>query len=130
MYNIHAWSKLAQISIYIITVEDDLQEVKEAVIKLAAKARSLGLALGISASILDKIRSKYINDPDEMLTDVLQTWLQQAYDVKKHGHPSWRTLVQAVDNKAGGKDPALAMEIVARHLAGMYILCKEKLSAP
>ena len=94
--------------------------MKEAVIKLAANARSLGLALGISASKLGTIRSTFINDPEEILTEVLHTWLKQAYDMLKYGRPSWRTLVRAVDNKAGGKDPALAMEIADHHLAGMY----------
>ena len=104
----------------LIVVEDDLKEVKEAVIKLAAKARSLGLALGISVSELDTIRSKFSTDPEEMLTEVLYTWLKQAYDVKKHGLPSWRILVQSIENSAGGKDPALAMEIAAQH-PGMCI---------
>ena len=101
--------------------------MKEAVIKLAAKAHSLGLALGISASNLETIHSKSANDPEATLTEVLNTWLKQVYDVKKHGHPSWKTLVQAVDNDAGGKNPASAMKIAACHLAGMYILCRELL---
>ena len=98
-----------------IVAEDNLQEVKVAVIKLAAKARSLGLALGILASKLDTIRSKCISDPNEILTEVLHTWLKQAYDVEKHGQPSWRTLVQAVNSRAGGEDPALAREIADSH---------------
>ena len=111
---------LCSFMIFIVHVgEDDLQEVKEAVIKLAAKSRSLGLALGIRASVLDAIRSK-VNDPDERLTEVLEMWLKQMHDQKKHGCPSWRTLVKAVDNSAGGNDHALAKNIASRH-PGMCI---------
>lgn len=91
--------------------------MKKAVITLAAKARSLGLALGLSVSKLDTIRSDF-NDSDEVLTEVLNTWLKQAYDVEKYGCPSWRSLARAVDNDAGGRNSALANKIAAD---GIYV---------
>ena len=42
-------------------------------------------------------------------------WLRRTYDVDKHGPPTWRTLVKAVSDKAGGDNPALAEEIVKDH---------------
>ena len=94
--------------------ENDLQEVIEAVINLTAKSRYLGLALGVSVSKLDEICAKH-NDPGEQLTEILHTWLKQSCIVQKYGQPSWRTLVKAVDKRAGGANPALAKKIAADH---------------
>ena len=100
--------------------EDNLQEVKEAVIKLAAKACSLGLALGLKASDLDNIRSRY-SDPDEILTEVLQRWLKQTHNVKTYGYPSWRSLAKAVNKPAGGRDHALAKKLATTHPCKYYV---------
>ena len=93
---------------------DHLLEVKEAVVTLRTKAYSLGLALGVSSSDLDAIHSKH-SDPDKALTEVLQKWLKQGYNVTKYGIPSWRSLVKAVGNPAGGDHQALAKNIAASH---------------
>jgi hypothetical protein len=37
------------------------------------------------------------------------------YDIERHGPPSWRKLVEAVDNPAGGSDHALALKIAKEH---------------
>ena len=94
--------------------EDELLEVKEAVATLAANACSLGLALGISPSVLEAARLEY-GGADEVLTEVLQKWLKQHYNVARHGVPSWRSLARAVRNPAGGNDSVLAMYIAASH---------------
>ena len=95
--------------------EDDLVDVVEEVMDVAAKWRSLGLALRLRAAELDTISSKNHTDPTECLRDMLLAWLQQRYDSKRFGPPSWRILCQAISKQAGGNNPALAREIAERH---------------
>ena len=94
--------------------EDELLEVKEAVVTLAANAYSLGLALGIGPSVLKVARLEY-GSADEVLTEVLEKWLNQHYNVDRHGVPSWRSLARAVGNPAGGNNLALAKRIADAH---------------
>ena len=54
-------------------------------------------------------------DPVRCLDEVLERWLKQDYNTKKFDSPSWRQLVRAVENKNGGKYPALAKRIAALH---------------
>ena len=55
---------------------------------------------------------------------MVQVWLKQNYDTEKHGPPTWRKLVEAVD-KLG--DHALAKTIAAEHRIGnsfsLFYLC-------
>ena len=96
--------------------EDDLADVVEAVLDIAAKWKSLGLALGIRRAGLDTISAKHPNDPNECLTDVLHAWLQQQHcDAKKFCKPSWKLLCQAVHRSVGGNNPALARKIAEEH---------------
>ena len=89
----------------------------------------MGLALGINVATLDTIRKeKGNNNCDEALTEVLQKWLEQAYDVSKHGLPSWRTLVKAVNNRVGGNHHALAKSIASSHQGKCMIVYIEILS--
>ena len=81
---------------------------------LAARAHFLGLALGIRPSDIETIRAQY-KGPNDVLTEVLTMWLKQSYRVDKHGLPSWRTLVKAVDDPAGGCNHALAKRIASAH---------------
>ena len=69
--------------------EDDLVDVVEEVMDVAASWRSLGLALRLKAAELDTISSKNHIDPTECLKDMLLTWLQQRYDV-------WSTILEDV----------------------------------
>ena len=95
--------------------EDDLVDVVEEVMYVAAKWRSLGLALRLKAAELDTISSKNHTDPTECLKDMLLTWLQQCYDIDKFGPPSWRMLCQAISKPVGGNNPALGRKIAERH---------------
>ena len=96
--------------------EDDLVDVVEEVTDLAAKWRSLGLALRLKASALNTICSKNHSNPTECLNDMLLEWLQQHYDIKKFDPPSWKLLCQAVSKSGGGDNPALARKIADGHL--------------
>ena len=83
--------------------EDDLVDVTEEVSDVAAKWRSLGLALRIKTAELDAISSKNHTDPTDCLRDMLLAWLQQRYDSKRFDSPSWRMLCQAISKPVGGK---------------------------
>ena len=97
------------------TGEENALDVKKAIIMLAAKSRPVGAALGLLPSELDKISKNCPHDCDGELFQVIVTWLKRSYDTSRHGHPSWRKLVEAVASNAGGKNPALARKIAAVH---------------
>lgn len=82
---------------------------------LASKWKYLGLALGVKCSTLDTICYKNHQKPEDCLRDTLQAWLQQQYDTKKTGQPSWQLLCKAVENRAGGNNSAVAKSIRERH---------------
>ena len=98
-----------------ILEEDDLSDVMEAVMDVAAKWKALGGALRLRPTDLDTIEAKHKGDPTECLRDTLQAWLQQRYDVKQYGAPSWDMLSEAVRKRAGGDNPKLASEIIESH---------------
>ena len=77
---------------------------------MAARWRSIGLALGLKSAQLDEIKIDNRNASD-CLTRVLTLWLKKAYNTEKFGEPSWELLARAVAHPAGGNNPALAEEI-------------------
>ena len=87
----------------------------------------LGRGLGLPPSELKSI--KRANRPfDEAIDDMLLLWLKQCYDVQRHGHPTWRRLVEAVDSPNGGNDSALAIDHRQQTSYPWYV-CKKCLSA-
>ena len=104
---------LLQILIITCAGEEDASNVKEETAKLAAKCLPVGAALGLPPSELDKISRNCPRDCDEALFQVIIAWLRQSYDMSRHGHPSWKKLVEAV--VSGGQNPALARKIAAAH---------------
>ena len=93
----------------------DEQDVREALMSLAAKYRGVGMSLGLSADDLDAIHLKSLGDPKLALSEVISTWIKQAYNVSRFGCPSWSRVVAAVDSKAGGYNHALAKKIASEH---------------
>ena len=73
-----------------------------------------GIALGIPPDYLGDIRE----EPRRALSNVLQAWFKQNYNTEKHGLPTWRKLVEAMDNPAGGNNHALAKTIASEHPIG------------
>ena len=59
-------------------------------------------------------------DPSRALSKVVEMWLQQQYNVQRHGPPTWQMLVKAVDSPAGGNDHTLAKKIASKHPASKY----------
>ena len=100
--------------------KENATDIKKEIKSLAAKFRSMGEELGLQASELDIISKNCPNDCEEAFSRVIDTWLKQLYDTSRHGHPSWKKLVEAV--ATGGKNPALAQKIAAAHRGKMVSL--------
>ena len=92
-------------------------------IPVAAKWRSIGIALRLKHDVLENIDTKHSGKPHECLSDVVTEWLKKNYSVEKFGEPTWQWLVKAVDHPAGGANKALAIEIARRHKAGGIYVC-------
>ena len=88
-----------------------------------AKYHSLGLALRLKPSELEKIKHDTRNSDDALL-EVITKWLNRANLVKNaESQPSsWRTLVAAVASPTGGGNPAKADAIAANHPGIMKFL--------
>ena len=80
-----------------------------------AKWNNLCLALRISPGDLSAVEEKRHGDVVACLRDGLSLWLQGCYNKVKYGPPTWRMLVDAVANSAGGDDHSLALEIAKEH---------------
>ena len=73
---------------------------------------------------MDAIKTGSIGDVDQAFRKVVLTWLQQEYDVKRHGKPSWRRLLECIGSPSGGSNFALAMRLAGHH-QGITIHCFE-----
>ena len=93
---------------------DDLFKIQSELLDVTHKWKGLGLAMGIRLPVLDKIETDR-QDSESRLMQVLSQWLQQAYNTKCFGPPSWKVLVSAVAHPIGGNSPALAQQIAHRH---------------
>ena len=106
---------IAIISISIKSLgEDDLTNVLKAVLPIKSVYFSLGQCLGLLIAVLESI-GKAESDTERALYEMLKLWLQQKYDAERFGLPTWRMLVEAVDQEAGGNNNELAKKIASNH---------------
>ena len=91
--------------------DDHLLDVKKALKDSKGKWRDIGENLGIKEGKLDEINLAKPGDPNGCLTGTITEWLKRNYDTKKFGEPSWRKLVEAVQDF----DENLARKIAAQH---------------
>ena len=105
----------------LILDEDDLSTIIEEILPLESKYYNLGRSLNLKITDLRKIRDEHPSDSDA-LKDVLLLWLNQKYDEKKHGPPTWQMLVEAVNRKSGGDNQELAKQIALNHSAGSTLI--------
>ena len=96
----------------------DLYDVLNELNPVLAKWNSIGIALRLKPDILDVIQACNRGDPRSCLTSVVKEWLKRNYDVRKCCEPTWRWLVKAVGEPAGGANMALARDMAGRHKAG------------
>ena len=99
--------------------EGDLSKIISELLTIQPKYYYLGRSLTLKIADLREIRDKNPSESDG-LEDVLILWLNQKYDVKKHGPPTWRMLVEAVNDVGGGNDHELAIRIASNHPAGTH----------
>ena len=90
-------------------------DVYDAVSHCRRNCFDLCLALRVSPDDLSAIDKEHGGDTGTCLRKGLTHWLQGDYDTEKHGSPTWRMLVAAVDNSSGGNDSALALDIAEKH---------------
>ena len=94
------------------TDKDDLPDIIRELTDVTAKWRNIGIILGIPDNRLKAIKG---DSPPDYLREMLSTWLQKNYNVKRFGEPTWMKLVEAVNHSAGGEDSSLAMKIARKH---------------
>lgn len=80
---------------------------------MANKWKSIGLALRLTPDLLDTIDTK--ENVTDCLLEVLTQWLKKTYNIERFGDPSWKLLVKAVSDPAGGSNRALAEAIAQKH---------------
>ena len=95
------------------TDEDDLFDVIKDLTPVAARWKAIGIALRLKPGELNSINS---GRPDECLGEVIENWLMRNYNVDRFGLPTWRKLVEVVEDPAAGNNKALADEIARKHL--------------
>lgn len=105
-------------SVYSFTAEDDFHKVSTEVMKLQASYYLLGIELGLPSENVDAIQSEFHQNVSHAFNKVVLAWLEHRYQVEKHGLPTWRRLVEAVDGLTGGNNSILAKKIAQNHPAG------------
>ena len=99
--------------------DDDLFEVYKEVYALAPRWSDICCALKLPHE--ETIRKETQGDDcTRCLRMVLRKWLQKSYNFGKYGCPTWKMLVEAVGDSAGGNNYALAETIAKKH-TGMYM---------
>ena len=89
------------------------------VVGLAGRWSNMCLALGLLPSDQSAIEAAHPGNPHDCLRAVVVKWLQKGYNYLRFGSPTWRMLVEAVGDPAGGNDDVLAEAIAKRH-PGMF----------
>ena len=85
------------------------------VVGLAGRWSSLCLALRLVPSDQSAIAAAHPGNPHDCLQTLVVKWLQKSYNYHKYGPPTWRILVEAVGDQAGGNNYALAETIAKKH---------------
>lgn len=93
---------------------DDLQDIFPEVRDVRSRWYGLGVSLRIKVDDLEAVKADKPS-PEEGLRAVLMLFLRKTYNVKRFGEPTWRRLVQVIQDSSGGADPALAEAIAKAH---------------
>ena len=101
---------------FLLLAKDDERDILRCLGQLTARFYELGGSLGLSENTLDSIKQNKTSD-DDALRKVIREWLKLNYNHDRYGLPSYKTLVDAVEDNFGGKDAALAMKIAKAHPA-------------
>ena len=97
------------------TEKDDITVLHKVLTPIEAKWDCFATQLGILPDTTDAIGRKNQYVPNLCLKDVLFTWLKGEYNIRKHGHQSWRRVCEATASSAGGENKELARSIAEQH---------------
>ena len=73
------------------------------------------MALRLKPALLSRIQANHPTDVIACLTKALAEWLNMSYNTSRFGPPSWKLLVAAVADPAGGNNHALAERIAQKY---------------
>ena len=102
-------------------MEDDLLSVYREVLDLAINWMDVGLVLGLRHTDLKEISTTYRENPKKCLKEALAQWLKQKYDVDRNGLPTWKKMVEVVEDPIAGENPALATILARNHQGMQYV---------
>lgn len=102
------------------TGEEDCFEILRELEPVADRWYKLGLALGLRPSTLDRMRTS--GQTDDPLLNTIRKWLNMSYDAGRFGAPTWRRMVEAVRDKSGGGNPALAAALARKYCGKLTIV--------
>ena len=76
----------------------DLLTVKTLLKDVSYKWQDIGLKLHLLSPQLKILRADHLGEgQDQLLSEMLQKWLQWDYNIEKFGKPTWRMLVEALE---------------------------------
>lgn len=101
-------------SLFSLTDVRSFNEVREHVSSLAGYWPGFASVLGLPPSAIREIEASHLR-PAQCLEDAIGRWLHENYKVERFGSPSWKLLVKAVEDRNGGRNPALAKKIAQEH---------------
>ena len=100
----------------VYSAEEDTHDVYREVVSLAGNWAHVCLALRLLPSDKSAIETAHPGNPHDCLLAVVQVkWLQKGYNNQRFGSPTWRMLVKAVGDIAGGNYVTLAETIAKKH---------------
>lgn len=99
---------------FLLIEEDDVFEILDLLQSIESRWYHIAKCLKLLPSVVDKIRLE-TSDHRKAMARIIDKWLQLDYDVKRHGPPTWRVLVEAVAAPEGGNDTVLAEQIARKH---------------
>ena len=100
----------------------------EAISPVAGRSSFLLCHLGLPESQLSKLKEECHHNTQEYLRKGIICLLQENYSTSIHGLLTWRRLVVAVANTAGGNNHKLARKIAAEHKGSIMIIKSEATS--
>ena len=118
-------------SYFCLSDEEDWNDIIITCNSLAAKWQQISGFIGLSIKTIQTIRQSYPNDSIACLNEALMQWILQEYNAKKHGLPSWKTLLKAISRvdeplfeRLAKEHPALGRYVVRSHnrLCGLQLL--------
>ena len=114
--------------IFFIIVEGDVSVILRAVSPVAGRFSPFLRILGLPESQLSEIKAECRDNAQECLQRGIICLLQGNFNSNKHGPLTWRRLVEAVADTAGGSNCKLAKRIIAEHKGSLIIIDYHNLS--